>query len=245
MEYRIDDLARAAGMTTRNVRAYQNRGLLPPPRRAGRVAIYDDTHLARLKLIGSMLGRGYGTAHIAEMLTAWEHGKDLADVLGLEAALGRPWGELPRTVSLARARKLAGDKASFDRLVHLGLIKAHGGKATLTRPALLEAFAEMRGYGMRMASVVDLHEAVQPLIDEVARKLVAAAVGHFAATKGPDWVPGPDELPELTAELARFRQLAVTSVHGTLAAAMERETEAALGSYLALLAKPAADADAG
>jgi DNA-binding transcriptional MerR regulator len=30
-EYRIDELAREAGTTVRNVRAYQERGLLAPP----------------------------------------------------------------------------------------------------------------------------------------------------------------------------------------------------------------------
>ncbi len=41
-EYRVDDLAQAAGMTVRNVRAYQERGLLPPPLRRGRTSWYDD-----------------------------------------------------------------------------------------------------------------------------------------------------------------------------------------------------------
>ena len=34
-EYTIDELARAAESTTRNIRAYQDRGLLPPPTKAG------------------------------------------------------------------------------------------------------------------------------------------------------------------------------------------------------------------
>src|SRR5438309_572599 len=47
-EYRIDELAREAGTTVRNVRAYQDRGLLPPPRRSGRVGLYTDARqLAR------------------------------------------------------------------------------------------------------------------------------------------------------------------------------------------------------
>src|SRR5436305_1643105 len=45
-EYRIDELAREAGTTVRNVRAYQDRGLLPPPRRSGRVGLYTDAHLS-------------------------------------------------------------------------------------------------------------------------------------------------------------------------------------------------------
>ena len=32
-EYRIEDLARLAGTTTRNIRVYRDRGLLPPPLR--------------------------------------------------------------------------------------------------------------------------------------------------------------------------------------------------------------------
>ena len=46
-EYRIDDLARAAGTSVRNVRYYQDGGMLPPPRRQGRVALYSEAHLAR------------------------------------------------------------------------------------------------------------------------------------------------------------------------------------------------------
>ena len=46
-ELRIDDLAREAGTTVRNVRAYQDRGLLAPPRREGRVAWYGEGHLVR------------------------------------------------------------------------------------------------------------------------------------------------------------------------------------------------------
>ncbi len=91
-DYRIDDLARAAGMTTRNVRAYQGLGLLPSPRREGRIAVYTDVHIDRLKLVGSMLERGYGTAQIAELVAAWEQGRSLGDVLGVHQASVSPSG---------------------------------------------------------------------------------------------------------------------------------------------------------
>src|SRR5271169_6040455 len=90
-EYRIDDLARLAGTTTRNIRVYRDRGLLPPPLRVGRIALYNDSHLTRLRLITSMLDRGYTMAHVDEMISAWEEGKNLADVLGLETALVGTW----------------------------------------------------------------------------------------------------------------------------------------------------------
>jgi DNA-binding transcriptional MerR regulator len=91
--YRIDDLARMAGTTVRNVRAYQDRGLLPPPRREGRVGWYAESHLARLRVIGELLARGYTLANIGELLAGWEEGRDLSQLLGLPAALVAPWFE--------------------------------------------------------------------------------------------------------------------------------------------------------
>src|ERR1700743_2662417 len=110
-EYRIDDLARLAGTTTRNIRVYRDRGLLPPPLRVGRLALFNDTHLTRLRLITSMLDRGYNIAHVREMITAWEQGKDLGDVLGLETAIAGTWAaEKPQTMAIAEAKRLINDE---------------------------------------------------------------------------------------------------------------------------------------
>ena len=108
-EYRIDELARRAETTVRNVRVYQDRGLLAPPRRAGRVGIYTDAHLARLRLIGQLLRRGYTFANIGEMLAVWERGGDLAEVLDLESAVGHPWSdEVPGHVTAQQLREAFG-----------------------------------------------------------------------------------------------------------------------------------------
>ncbi len=94
-EYRIDELARQAGTTVRNVRAYQDRGLLPPPRRQGRVGFYSEFHLARLRLIGALLGRGYTLSNITELIAGWERGKDLGELLGPGTALIGSWSDEP------------------------------------------------------------------------------------------------------------------------------------------------------
>src|SRR6202040_3879939 len=140
-EYRIDDLARLAGTTTRNIRVYRDRGLLPPPLRVGRIALFNDTHLTRLRLITSMLDRGYNIAHVHEMLSAWEQGKDLGSVLGLESAIAGTWAaEKPQSMTVADARRLIADEAAFDRLVGSGLIRIDDhGDATVVRPKLIEA----------------------------------------------------------------------------------------------------------
>lgn len=49
--YKLEDLAREAGVAARTVRYYVQRGLLPAPEFRGRDTTYDDGHLARLRAI--------------------------------------------------------------------------------------------------------------------------------------------------------------------------------------------------
>jgi DNA-binding transcriptional MerR regulator len=115
----IDELARRAGETSRNVRAYQARGLLPRPRLAGRSGVYDDRHLERLSTIRRLQDRGFSLAAIGELLDARDRGATLADVLG--PGVGRAAGDaalfersdVPAVLRLALvpeplARRLAG-----------------------------------------------------------------------------------------------------------------------------------------
>ena len=79
----VDDLARATGTTTRNIRALQTEGLLAAPSLIGRTGAYDDEHLTRLRAILRLQGRGFSKAAIRELFDAWEAGASLEDVLGL------------------------------------------------------------------------------------------------------------------------------------------------------------------
>jgi DNA-binding transcriptional MerR regulator len=58
MDYRVEEIAARAGVRVDTVRFYQFRGLLPRPRREGRVAYYDDAHLERLRRIRHLGGEG-------------------------------------------------------------------------------------------------------------------------------------------------------------------------------------------
>jgi hypothetical protein len=80
----IDELAAVAGTTSRNLRAFQSRGLLPPPRLVGRTGHYDDGHRRRLEAVLGLQRRGYSLAAIADLAAAWERGASLDDVLGFE-----------------------------------------------------------------------------------------------------------------------------------------------------------------
>ena len=51
MEYRVEELAAAAGVAVDTIRFYQAQRLLEPPVRRGRVVWYGDDHLDRLRRI--------------------------------------------------------------------------------------------------------------------------------------------------------------------------------------------------
>jgi DNA-binding transcriptional MerR regulator len=232
--YRVDELARVSNVTVRNIRAYQERGLLPPPERVGRVALFDDTHLSRLKIITSMLDRGYSSAHITEMLTAWERGMDLADVLGLEGALvAAHVGDDPVSVTRDEALELAGGDVELAVLVDAGLVERKGNRIRILRPDLLDAFAEMRTFGMSTKELVRLHTEVSVSVDEITRLLVAEGIRQLGSRFADGHEPTGEEVGELVTMLSRFRALALTTVSGTLAASLERTVEEVLGDYLA------------
>src|SRR5947209_5726675 len=246
-EYRIEDLARLAGTTTRNMRVYRDRGLLPPPLRVGRIALFNDTHLTRLRLITSMLNRGYNIAHVREMLSAWEEGKNLGDVLGLESAIVGTWTtEKSQTLSLAEAQRLINDAKAFDRLVELQVIRVDGSQATITRRRLIEAFNEIRGYGVSMDKLIDLHEHIVPLIDQISEMLVRASAEHVADRIKPrEALPADTEIAELITMLVRFRTQAVASVTATFASSIETTIESLVSQLLAEYLERSPEADAG
>lgn len=67
-DYRVEELAAEAGVSVELLRSYQSKGLLPPPRHVGRLAIYDDQHLDRLREIIDLKHQGYSLRMITAML---------------------------------------------------------------------------------------------------------------------------------------------------------------------------------
>lgn len=233
-EYRIEELARLAGTTTRNIRVYRDRGLLHPPLRVGRIALFNDTHLTRLRLVTSLLDRGYNIAHVHEMLSAWEQGKNLGDMLGLESAIAGSWAtEKPERMSVADAKRLIDDDAGFERLVGLGVVRLEEGEAVVVRPKLIEAFNEIRQYGVAPEKLIDLHEQLSPLIDQISGLLVQAGIEHVVDRINPGAALPPDtEVAELITMLVRFRTQAVSAVSATLAYSIESTIESAVSQIL-------------
>jgi DNA-binding transcriptional MerR regulator len=68
MDYRVEEIAAAAGVRVDTLRFYQGRGLIPAPTRVGRVAIYGEKHLERLRRIRSLQRQGFTLAQIRQVL---------------------------------------------------------------------------------------------------------------------------------------------------------------------------------
>jgi hypothetical protein len=65
----IGELSEQVGMTVRNIRAYQARGLLPPPVVDGRVGYYTQAHRERLTMIRRLRAEGFNLVAISALLT--------------------------------------------------------------------------------------------------------------------------------------------------------------------------------
>ena len=81
--FTVDDLARQAGTTVRNVRALQGQGLVPAPSIGGRTGYYGPEHLLRLRSVLRLQDEGYSLAALRSLFGAWERGMTLEEVLGL------------------------------------------------------------------------------------------------------------------------------------------------------------------
>ena len=239
-EYRVDELAREAGTTVRNVRAYQDRGLLPPPRREGRVGLYSEAHLGRLRMIGQLLERGYTLANIGELLDALAAGHEVGDLLGLGEALTGPWSdEVPTYVTLDELLAMFGEHASQEALqegIRLGVVVPEGDRLRVPSPRLLRAGAELAAAGIPLDEVFDQLRRLRRDMERIAGRFVEIAETHIFGRYGDD-LPPPEDIPRLAEVARRLRPLVEMVVDAELTRAMERQARTHLGEHLARIAE--------
>src|SRR5690348_10246979 len=97
-EMTVEQLAYETGMSVRNIRNHQSRGLLPPPEVRARIGYYGPDHVARLRLIQEMQAEGFKLSAIARLIG--EHGADADRFVGLRQAVTAPFAdEAPEVLS--------------------------------------------------------------------------------------------------------------------------------------------------
>ena len=174
----IDQLAARVGMTVRNVRAYASRGLLPPPRLAGRTGYYSRDHVHRLLLVRELLDRGYTLSAVERAMH--EHGPGLAGhALDLLRRLDSPLEveEQPEEITRDTLTAMAGidrEDSLVDRIVDLGLAeRIDDDRLLLRQPSVVRAGAQAIALGLDPDSVIDLLPVLSDHLSAIAREFVS------------------------------------------------------------------------
>jgi DNA-binding transcriptional MerR regulator len=190
-ELTIDDLAREMGLSVRNVRSHQARGLLPPPEVRGRIGYYGPEHVSRLRLIQELQAEGMKLDGIKRLLRASE-GDGLLRVK--QAAGSMADSESPEVVSageLAERLSVGGEEGAklVAKAIKLDLLVPLGeGLFEVPSPALLSVAEDLVAQGISVRAALRLVEDlrrhsravsqrfVKLFIDEVWRPFVDAGM---------------------------------------------------------------------
>ena len=203
-EYRMEELAREAGITVRTLRFYRERKLIPPPRREGRIAWYDDHHLARLRTIAALLERGHTLTGIAELAEALDHGRDVADVLGVAP----PTEEEPvRLTPEELAARFEGEVTpeNLAAAMDLGYLGTDGDEIVHISRRLLDVSSTLVREGIPLAEVLTAGKHVREHVDDLAEMFAELVLRHAGEN-----------------DLQRLRPLARSVVEAELSLALDR-----------------------
>ena len=230
-ELTIDELAQRTGMTVRNVRAHQSRGLLPPPEIRGRTGFYGTEHVARLELIKDLQAEGFNLESIRRILER-NPGRSTAGILEFTRAVAAPFTEeQPEVVEGSALVERWGDQLTpefVQRAEKLGLVRSLGdGRYEITSPRLQRASEEMARLGVPLETALDVIAVVKRHAAAVSRQYVRLFLEHV-------WEPfeqagEPEEQwGEIRETLDRLRPLATESLVSIFQIVMTQEVERTL-----------------
>lgn len=232
----IDELAHASGVSSRNIRYYQTRGLLPPPEVEGRLGYYGKRHLERLALIQELQAEGLNLQAIGWLLGG-AGGVEAGELRRMKRALLDEW-VVDEPVEMPVDRVLAGygdanpQGPQAERAVRLGLFElADDPEVVRVRmPAVLAAGRELVEMGAPIDRQLDVLEVMREHATAVAETYVElfdeVVMSAWDARGRP-----AEEWPEVRASLERIRPLAgdalVAVFHQVMAQAVAEWVERA------------------
>jgi DNA-binding transcriptional MerR regulator len=228
----IDQLAQRTGMTVRNVRAHQSRGLLPPPEVRGRTGYYGAEHVARIELVRELQADGFNLELIRRLLVS---AGSSAAALRFTRALRTPFGdEPPEVVQEADLAERWGstDPKLLRRAEELGILRPLGeGRWEEVSPRLGRVSAELAELGISARQALEVAGRLRHHADSVANsylKLFLEAVWKpFEAAGRPE-----ERWPDVSEALERLRPLASESLLAVFQLAMDDAAEQVFGRQL-------------
>ncbi len=234
----VEQLAHESGMSVRNIRNHQSRGLLPPPEVRARIGYYGPEHVDRLRLIQEMQAEGFNLEAIKRLLG--DDGQTASRLLGVKRVISMPDdGESPEILTKAEVEERFGpiDPKVMSRAKKLELMIPLGeDRYEVPSPAILRAAEDVIGRGVPMSSALDVMERVRRHSDAVARAFVRLFLDEL-------WKPferagQPEERwPEVTEAIESLRPLASEAVLAAFQLSLASEMEDAFGKTLERQAK--------
>jgi len=192
MEMTIDQLAQCVSMSSRNIREWQRQGLLPPPARRGRVGIYSDEHVARIRRVQQLHAQGFPLDLIRRMIDTGTGSE--SDIRHLAAEVLAPFSTAgPITVGRAELDSRLGVGAAA-QLAKLGLIADGDGDPVSVRDAeTLDLIEGLTGMGVSLermvATLVDVRGHQRCIADAILRTYAEDVWEPFVSSKfaAQDW----------------------------------------------------------
>lgn len=236
MNYRVEAIARAAGVTVDTVRFYQSRGLLPPPERRGRIAYYSEEHLARLRRIRELNRNGLKLEAVGRALREEEGMRS-----SLLDALSEAEGE--RTYSRAELAR-SGDipeflLASIEEAGLLHPIVSGVPRYTESDLGSIQAGRTVLEAGVPLQELLPLARDHNAHVEAICERAVELFELYVRRTRGPD-APSTENvmeafralLPAVTTLVAlHFQRTLIRRARARLAEAGDQEgLEAALAA---------------
>lgn len=240
----IDELARRTGMTVRNIRAHQSRGLVPPPEVRGRTGYYGDEHVSRIELIKELQADGFNLESIRKLLES--AGGSSAEVLDFSRTLREPFeDEQPEIVSAEELAERWGgalDERLMARAEKLGMFRDLGeGTYEVLSPRLQRAGMQLAELGVPPEVALDVAAQVRTSARRVARVFIELFMESV-------WQPfneagrPEEEWPNVREALERLRPLASEALLAIFQQVMSETVEETTGREIQRgLAAPAED----
>lgn len=227
-EMTVDELARRAGLTVRNLRNYQARGLIDPPRLQGRVGYYGASHLSRLQLIRELQERGFNLTAIAHLLERASGAGEPA--LGFTRSLIAPFETEPHQTLTRRElnRRWGGqlDDARLRQAERLGLVRPIGrGTFEAPSPTLLRAGEQLVALGVPLKRALQQMSLLGQQTEQIAQSFVGMFLEFIWDPFDRSGRPEPD-WPRIQAALDQLRPLATEAVTAAFQQTMTRSVEA-------------------
>lgn len=182
----IDEFAVAHDVPSRTIREYQRLELLPPPVRDGRVGRYGAEHANRLDVIRRLQERGYSLAAIGDLMRAWQSGRGLGAVLGVDA-LPTALDEVPTLITRDELEGLVPafhDDDLLARALALGVVEDADGRFMARSLALIDLVVLSIGSGMPAIDAIELAGSLRAAGAAAAQELVGEFVEYLWPERG-------------------------------------------------------------